>query len=164
MWPLPRCHFQWREPQEFVRARLAAEKSRARWWSYPGVAVVILSAGMLVWWSAPRNSMPLSWALALSLALGLALSYGLPRLLRFIPSHVSIFEKKIQVSSAGGEHPLLFSSVTSFCWRQESGYRVLTMRPTRGQVLEIGVPYEISTTEVSRFLRSRGLKEESPSV
>jgi hypothetical protein len=117
---------------------------------------------MVVWWITPRNTVPLSHALALSAAFGLVMTYGLPWLLRFIPSYVGIFEKKIQVSS--GEHAqiLQFSKVASFCWREERGYRVLAINPIRGRLLEIGVPHEIPTTEVSRFLRSRGLQETSP--
>jgi hypothetical protein len=163
MWPFPQKYLQWREPQNFVRRRLAAEERRASWWCRPGVVLSLTSVGMLTWWVSPHDTLPLANALALSLLFGVLMTYGFPWLFRFLPSQVGIFEKHIQVSSGDHAQRMPFSRVASFCWRQESGYRVLTLRPMRRRLLELGVPYDIPATEMTRLLASHGLQEEPPS-
>lgn len=96
---IPKRHLEWKEPKAVRMAREQTEADSRPPWLKPGVLLVVVAVCMADWWFALHNpgKKPVSLPVALSLASGggFFLVYVVPWCFRFLPSHISVFDKSI---------------------------------------------------------------------
>ena len=161
---LPKKHFKWREPKEFVKLTDAFVRTKRLWWHRPLGAIISAASLMLIWFLGrlnPRNQPPpLEIALPLSFVGGVVFAYVLPWISSLLPVEVWFCEKFLFASNSNHSR-IKYSDITSFSWRIRDDFStlVLKLRPHNQEVL-IGVPLEISRDAVSQFLLERHVQSE----
>ena len=162
---LPKKHFKWREPKEFVKLTDAFARAKRLWWHRPLGALISAASLMLIWFLArfnPRNQPPpFEIALPLSLPAGVCFAYVLPWIISLCPVDIFIFEKELTRIRGNTHRAIKYSDIASFTWRIRDDFStlVLKLRPHNREIL-IGVPLEISRDAVSQFLLDRHVQSE----
>ena len=161
---LPKKHFKWREPKEFVKLTDAFVRAKLRWWHRPLGALISVASLMLIWFLArfnPRNQPPsFEIALPMSFVGGVVFAYVLPWISSLLPVEVCFCEKFLFGSNSNHSR-IKYSDIASFSWRIRDDFStlVLKLRPHNREIL-IGVPLEISRDAVSQFLLERHVQSE----
>ncbi|MDB6137195.1 MAG: hypothetical protein JWO94_267 [Verrucomicrobiaceae bacterium] len=157
-------YFSWREPKEFLMELDRDARSQLPWRFLWGVAVlnVMILAGVsaLAATHSGKGQITLVQAFIMTL---LGIEYVVlihPMLVAKMPSIVE-FKGDYVVRARGGITFLALKQVRSFSWHERPNYRLLVLREQDGADLKFGIPGEVQKDQLSTFLRSRSIYEES---
>jgi hypothetical protein len=154
-------YFKWEEPRAFLELRDAYEKAGMRWWSKPVAAVTGGSALMFhsfhgFNWGTPLESLGLTALIVL--VGGLFMVYVMPAIAPHRPSKVIVYDKYILTERYGRQKKHKFADLKTFAWRERADFSTLILRsPDEKRVIMLGLPPELSTDEISQFLKERRL-------
>jgi len=162
---LPKKHFRWREPKEFVKLTDAFARAKRLWWHRTLGALISAASLMLIWFLArfnPRKQPPpFEIALPMFFVGGVVFAYVIPWIISLCPVEITFFEKNLLRIRGNAHRTIKYSDIASFSWRIRDDFStlVLKLRPHNREVL-IGVPLEISREAVSQFLLKRHIQSE----
>lgn len=155
----PKQHFKWKEPKEFRLRIVQAERELEKWWLRPVIILAISPLYVVVWGLArltPTNTPPPLWgATMLYLALGVFYAYLVPKINQACPSWIMISDKRMWRSQGGSHNVWEFKDLDAFHWSPEAECNVLVLRARSGREFRLGVPLEVSQSEITSFLRSK---------
>jgi hypothetical protein len=152
---------RWTEPEAFRISEENYWNARTPPWQRP-LYVLLLAAVLLLNWFIARfnpskHPISLAAALALTISTSLLLLYGLPWLLRRLPSTVNLYERSIM--RRGWHHARPLNSFVSYAWLAENSYHVLELTTPRGHTLRFGLPDASLREKIDPVLRENKLVE-----
>jgi hypothetical protein len=161
----PKNLLQWREPRALVRWRLDEElqtwSRRSRLLYVLLAPVMTLPPWLILWELDDSKALPPAVAIPAALGLGLVLVFGLPHLLKRLPSFVRIMEHGI-VRSSHGTSWWTYDRIEqcSLGMKEIDGERIstLTVTPKKGKEILLGIDPGISPTRILELLKEKGVR------
>ena len=161
----PKKRFTWKEPKTFVRLQADFEKGQESRWARPFGVLVVAALLMLQWWLAtvipsPHRHPPPVWvALLLALGLGFFICYAQPWLMILVEPTINVFENAV-IRCWGNTHSRWkLADLTGFSWGVRADFAVLVLHRKTGRTVFVGLPLNISRSELSEFFRERKITE-----
>lgn len=153
-------YFHWKEPEEFVQRRDAADLAERQWWFQPLMVLVTVTMLLVSWYLARLNPNkhppPFHMALPVDFAIAVIMVYVTPWIIALCPSYVGLHEDWLVRTRGNSNQKLKYANIEYFAWRKTEVMTtlVLTRRKSKREML-LGVPLEISKDDVQLFLLSR---------
>ncbi len=164
MWPLPKKHFEWREPAPYREEMATAEAANSVWWARPAAFTVTFALIMGLWGLGKLNHQkhPPAFGVAIGLAsfVGLFAAYFVPWLGRRVPSAVMVCDNRIFRTNGCAHQEFRFEKIASFSVLAADHFRVLALEQRNGRRAYVGMPIDVEAEAVSAFLERHGVRRE----